>query len=118
MKKRPTRSRKPPASPNEQKLEMVTSRASNTFAQIHQEMTKGMGLFKRACAGRKGAKSPMNMASEASRSVERAINLADALKRDLLTVPSLMNAILNEVMQPPTPPPAAPGGFSPRLLEV
>lgn len=94
--KKPKRTRKPPPSPNEQKLEMVTSRASNAYAQIHQEMFRAMGLFKQGTSGKKYSKSSTSLVSEAYNAAERAVRLTDALKRDLLAVVPLMTAIANE----------------------
>jgi hypothetical protein len=118
MKKKVTRSRKPPPSPNEAKLEMLTSRASNAYAQIHQEMARAMGLFKRGIAGRKGAKTPAMMVEEAKRAVERAVRLTDALKRDLMVLPVIMNAITTEAAGAVPPPPVPGAEMGPRLLEV
>lgn len=112
MKKK--RVQKRPPSQNEMKLEMVTSRASNAYAQIHQEMARAMGAFKQGTSGRKYSKSSGNLIAEAARATERAVRLVDALRRDLLVVPALMQAIASE-QAGPMPPAPEPG---PRLLEV
>jgi hypothetical protein len=113
MKRKRVQKRQP--SQAEIQLEMVTSRASNAYAQIHQEMARAMGLFKQGTSGKKYAKSSSNLMAEALRAAERAVRLTDALRRDLLAVIPLMNAIANEPTEQP------PGGFGtpgPRLLEV
>jgi hypothetical protein len=113
------RVKKPQASPNEQKLEMVTSRASNAYAQIHQEMSRAMGLFKQGTSGKKYSKSSSNLVTESYNAAERAVRLTDALKRDLMAVIPLMSAIVQEQVQQATQQIQVPfQTLGPRPLEV
>lgn len=117
MKKK--RTRKPQPSPNEQKLEMVTSRASNAYAQIHQEMSRAMEMFKRGTSGKKYSKPSSSFVSESYNAAERAVRLTDALKRDLLAVIPLMTAIVQEQAQQATQQIQMPfQTLGPRPLEV